>query len=640
MKVFVTGLGAHCALGDNIEALWAAMKKGESGISTINRFDVTPFETDLGAMVSSGDGYDTEIQRLMAYGCSAAKEALQQAEIFDLSQVALVLGTSNGLLGKEIYSVGTDMARELKLGGMVLTVSNACTSSAHAMGFAADLIRRGSIEYALAGGVDTLTLDVFAGFHSLGLLSKSPCAPFSINMGTTLGEGAGFMFLESEDSAYDRGVNLLATLMGYGLSADAFHDTKPDPYGLGMARAINAALQDAGLSPNDIDYLNAHGTATAANDAAEWRAIQRVFGNHADRLPVSSSKSFLGHVQGAAGVLEAVTTLTAMRNKVIPPTLNLTENRPNSPTDPVAAKRPRSHVVRYAVCTNAAFGGVNSAVVFGHVNGDSLPIKKVPRRVGLSSTGMVLDGNQISRFVPRAELRGIDTSARLLAGAIAYSLTNAGIRLRSPVCEDIGLFVGQSHVSPESVEAFEKSIEEHGIMHLSAAAFTRMVVNYATGVCCRLFGMKGPVATVATQPDSGLSALVLGADHLSWNNNRNYLITAAVDEPGQEDDYKGGAASILLEAGEVSTPISLTGWALAKDCEAAVSRALIMADQHPNDVVPIEVSGPPASAGLMAVIEAIEALKNNKQGPFLVSSNGAGSSGAAIILEKEDTYAS
>ena len=380
-------------------------------------------------------------------------------------------------MGKEIHTLSTDIARALELGGMALTVSTACSSSTHAIGFATDLVRRGVAEIVLTGGVYTLTLDVFAGFHSLGLLSKTPCAPFSNHMGTTLGEGAAFMLLETERSVKIRGIEPLAAIMGYGLSADAFHDTKPDPFGLGMARALTAALNDAGLVPEAVDYLNAHGTATAANDSAEWRAIQRVFGDYADQLPVSSSKSFLGHTQGAAGALEAVTTLMAMTHKVVPPTLNLTKPRPNSPSDPVAASKPRSHVVRHAVCANAAFGGVNAALVFGQAKADPLPMRGSPRPISLTGTGMVLDCDRIGQFVPRAELRGVDTSARLLASAVAIALTDARLRLRSPDCEGIGLFVGQEHVSPESVKAFGKSIEERGLMHLSALAVTRMVVQ-------------------------------------------------------------------------------------------------------------------------------------------------------------------
>ena len=452
-------------------------------------------------------------------------------------------------------------------------------------------------------------------------------------MGTTLGEGAAFILLESECSAKERGAAPLAEFMGYGFSADAYHDTTPIPSGLGMAKALAVAVRDAGLEPEKIDYLNAHGTGTAANDASEWRAIQRVFGDAANQLPVSSSKSFLGHAQGAAGVLEAVVTLMAMTHKVVPPTINFTQPRRNAPTDPVSEPKPRPHAVRYAVCANAAFGGVNTALVFGQADRTPRDKREVPRPISLAGTGVIQDGHQVNQFAPRTELRGIDMSARLLASATAVALTEGGVRLRTPDCEKIGLFVGQTRVSAESVKAFDKSVQMRGLAHLSASAFTRMVCNYATGVCCRLFGLKGPTATLSTGVDSGLTALILAADYLAWRDDVNHLLAAAVDESDASDNYENGTVSVLLEAGEVSAPINLTGWGLATDCELAAERALAKASLNREEVVPMAVPGPPTVAGLWAVIAAVNALKAGESGPFLISNRGEGTVGAAVILQ-------
>ena len=633
MKVVVTGLGALSALGETVEMLWAAIERGDSGIAPICRFDVTPFSTTLGAMVPLGDAYEDEEQRLLAYGCKAAEEALNRAAIGDRSRVALILGTCGGSLGKEIHTGGIGLARVLELGGPVITLSTACASSTHAIAFAADLVRRGEAQFVLAGGADILRQDVFAGFHSLGLLAKGPCAPFSIHVGTTLGEGSAFMVLETEQSAQDRGVEPLAELLGYGLSADAFHDTKPDPSGTGMARSLIAALKDARLEPKAIDYLNAHGTGTAANDAAEWRAIQRVFGDHANQLPVSSSKSFLGHTQGASGALEAVVTLTAMAHQSVPPTLHLIKRRPHCPVDPVAGTKPRSHVVRNAMCTNAAFGGANAALVFGHATEDRRPRRANPLPIAITGVGAVQDWEKLDQCVPLTELRGLDTSSRLLASALTTAIRDAGLRLRSKDCEEIGLFVGQTRVSPESYSAFGKSIHEHGLAHLSATAFTRMVVNSATGVCCRLFGLKGPTATLSTGPDSGLTALVLGANHLAWRDDISRLLTAAVDEPNPSDSYDNRAACLLLDVRDDAAPVRLAAWALAADRETAVRQALTMANRNREEVTPMVVSGPPASASLRAVVAVTDAIKRGEPGPFLISDRGEGTAGAAVILE-------
>ncbi len=633
MKIVVTGLGVHCALGKNIQTFWHAIEQGSSGIASINRFNVDSFDTELGAMVCSGDRYDTDAQRLLAYGCAAATEALQHAKIGNRDRVGLVLGTCNGLLGRELHSVSTDLASTLKLEGPAITVSTACASSAHAIGFAADLVQHGVVTSVLAGGVDILSAEIFAGFHSLGLLSKHPCAPFSTNIGTTLGEGAAFMVLESECSAKARDATPLAEFMGYGLSADAYHDTTPIPSGLGMSQSLTVAVKDAGLTSEEINYLNAHGTGTASNDASEWRGIQRVFGDFANLLPVSSSKSFLGHAQGAAGALEAVVTLMAMKHKVVPPTINVTQLRRNAPTDPVAEPKPRPYMIRHAISTNAAFGGVNTALVFGQADGTPRDQREVPRFISLTGEGTVQDGQQVIQFAPRPELRGIDMSARLLAGATGAALADAGVRLRTSGCEEVGLFVGQTRVSPESVKAFDKSVQAGGLTHLSVAAFTRMVCNYATGVCCRLFGLKGPTATLSTGVDSGLTALIFAADHLAWRDDVNHLLAAAVDESDESDNYENGAASILLKAGEASAPINLTGWALATNCELATERALANASLNREAVVPMAVPGPPTVAGLWAVIAAMDALKAGANGPFLICNRGEGSVGAAVILQ-------
>jgi 3-oxoacyl-[acyl-carrier-protein] synthase II len=635
MSVVVTGLGSLCALGENTDALWAAVERGESGIAPIRRFDVAPFDTQFGAMVPCGDNHDDEGQRLVAYGCAAAAEALERASIADRRRVALVLGTSIGTLGTEIHTYSSDIARALELGGLVITLSTACASSTHAIGLGADLVRHGTVDQALVGGVDILGQDVYAGFHRLGLLAKEPCAPFSVQMGTTLGEGAAFMLLEAEELAAARGVKPLAELAGYGLSADAFHDTAPEPFGRGMARAQAAALKDADIDPEAVDYFNAHGTGTAANDAAEWRAIQRVFGDHAEKLPVSSSKSFLGHTQGAAGALEAVVTLMAMAHQVVPPTLHFTKPRPCSPTDPIADTKPRSQKVRYAICSNAGFGGVNAALVFAHTRTTSQPRPRKTRPIGLFGIGVNQDTDRLSQSVPRAERRGLDLSTRLLAGAVITALTDAKLRPRSADSEGTGLFVGQTRVSPESAKAFDKSIRERGLAQLSAPAFTRMVVNSATGVCCRLFGLQGPTVTLTTGPGSGLAALVLGADHLAWHDDVNHLLAAAVDERGEGDRHDNGAACIVLDAQNAAALVRLAAWALAVDLKTAVAQVLMRACRKREEVVTMAVSGPPASAGLQAVVTAVNALRGGEPGPFLITDQGEGAA-AAVILELGD----
>lgn len=629
-------MGIQCALGRSLKELWDNIEQGKSGIRPITRFDTSPFEPKFGGMVPGGDNYESDEKRVFSYAVHAAIEALNNADAADKSEVSLVLGTSNGLRGRKIYDISYHLVDKLNLGGLVISVSTACTSSSHAIGFAADLLRRGKAKIVIAGGVDILTLDVFAGFYCLGLLSKTSCSPFSNPLGTTLGEGAAFLVMETEENAQQRGVQPQAVFMGYGMAADAFHDTRPDPGGSGIYKAITTALINSNLKPRDIDYINAHGTGTAANDSAEWRGIQSAFSEHSVELPVSSSKSFFGHGQGAAGAMEAVTTLTSMLHHVIPPTLNYTRPRPFSPFDPVSDNCPRSYLVKYALSTNSAFGGLNTALVFGRKNADYKLPELIRRPISVIGYGINPDKDYINRFVPYDDLRNSDLSANLLAGVVAMILNNAGIPFRSNECENIGIFIGQDHISGDSLEALDNSIRERGIKHLSASAFTRLVINYPAGVCCRLFGIKGPVAVMAAKPDSGMTALCLAADFLAWRNDTDMMIVAAVDDHDQGKGKPAGAVGLLLKAGDAKFPVHLQSWSMSKDAASMTEEALSKNGYNES----LNITSSSAISGLSAVVNAIEENKNKKNHSVLIrSEQDLRYMGIDIVIERKDEYA-
>ena len=614
MKVLITGMGVCCSLGNSVKELWDGVEQGKSGIAPVTRFDVTQFEPKLGGMVPGGDYFESDEKRLYSYAQKASKEALNNAGISDWSVISLVLGTSNGIMRRKIYDISYKLADELNIKGQVITVSTACTSSSHAIGIAADMIRKGDVQVAIAGGVDILTKDVYAGFHSLGILSKSPCSPFSNSLGTTLGEGAAFLVMESEQNAKKRQIKPQAFFMGYGISADAFHDTKPDQSGSGICKAILNSLEDSNLSPNDIDYINVHGTGTASNDAAEWRGIQCAFSDHSSKIPLSSSKSFFGHAQGAAGAIETITMLTAMQHNVIPPTLNYVRPRPFSPNDPVAEDRPRQHRTNFALKTNLGFGGVNSALVFGERNVAFQPRKLSAKPLSILGWAINEDKDYISSFIPHDDLRSTDLSAKLLAGVIAKLLNNAEINFRSKDCENIGLFVGQDQLSSESIHAFEASINERGIKHLSAAAFTRLVINYPTGACCRLFGLKGPVAVFAAKPDNGMTALCFAADFLTGRNDTDLMIVAAVDE--LNNDKSGIAAGLLLKAGDIESPIHLKRWSMSRNSDISLEKSLKKVGLKPGDNVILNKILSLPNQGLSAIVKKIERNTFTKN-PFI-----------------------
>lgn len=670
LPVAITGMGAVSALGATAAALWMAIEEGRDGIRPIERFSTEGFSVSLGGMVPGAVSGD----RCIAFATPAAREALANAGLqvgpggVAGRRVALVLGTSLGMHVDGLHLVAAEVARALGIEGPTLTVSTACSSSTNAIGLGRDLLEAGLCDVAIAGGTDELTPEIFAGFHALGLLCPSKCAPFSEPVGTTLGEGAGFLVLERGDEARARGARVLATLLGYGLSADAYHPTSPDPTGAGVARALRGALLDAGTEADGIDYVNAHGTGTAANDAAEYRAIEQVFGERAARLPVSSTKSFLGHAQGAAGVLEFIATLCGMARDKIPPTLHYEKPRPRSPGDPVAGDRPRVARVERALCNNSAFGGANAAVIVGraeHVASRRTPAEVWvlgasavgPHGMDLDALGAALAANvplrrrapafRIESLIPTADGRGMDPASRYLSAATALALSDAGITLRGAKRERAGLFVGTTRASTESEREFKDSIRERGLVRLSATAFTRMVLNASAGTSTKLCALKGPTTTLTTGEGSGLVALIYAAMHLSTRSDVDLLLAAGVDERVtlESDAHEGeGAACLVLgktPGSDASKAVRLAGFGLAGpgDVEEAKGLAIRMAGIDEKDVFMAPdvtpVLGPaPAAAAMFACAFAVASILRGTSEHVLVPDPG-GTAAAAVVFSRE-----
>jgi 3-oxoacyl-[acyl-carrier-protein] synthase II len=255
------------------------------------------------------------------------------------------------------------ICREYGLQGPRSTVVTACSSSATSIGYAADLIRYGRADLMLAGGCDALCQLTFSGFNSLRALDEGPCRPFDANRkGISLGEGAALLVLEEAERALARGAKIYGEFAVYGISCDAHHMTAPDSKGEGAVRAMRSALADAGLSPEEVDYINAHGTGTQYNDLVETLAIKTIFGEGAYRLPVSSTKSMVGHCLGAAGGIEAAATLLAIHYQMIPPTIHYENPDPQCDLDYVP-NEPRRMKIQVALSNSFAFGGNNTAVV-------------------------------------------------------------------------------------------------------------------------------------------------------------------------------------------------------------------------------------------------------------------------------------
>jgi 3-oxoacyl-[acyl-carrier-protein] synthase II len=671
----ITGLGAVSALGRGVGRLWSAMAEGWDGIAPIRRFDPSDFGVPLGGVVPDRNapaaGPAAASWRYgVEFAVDAAREAWAHARLAGVppERIALVLGSSLGDPDVPIHRMTEEVGDALGVRGPRLTVSTACTSSANAIGMALDLLALGAADAVIAGGADVLTPLVLAGFHALGVLSEGKCAPFSEPPGTTLGEGAGFVVVERGDAAARRGVAARHAVYGYGLSADAFHDTGPDPTGAGVARAMRGALEHAGIAPGEVDYLNAHGTGTRANDPAEWRAIQQVFGERARALPVSSSKSFLAHGQGAAGVLELLATLVAMDRGVLPPTQRYTVPRPHSPPDPVAGPTARPGACRVALSSSSAFGGANCAVVVGPAERAQAqaPAQEHARRavyvagvgavgphgVGLERAREKVRGRvpafRLDEVLPSADPRGgIDPTTTYVTAAAALALADAGVKIRGEAKDRSGLVLGVTAASPASDRALNASIDAHGYRGLSASLFARMVLNAPAGTCTKLLGLRGPHSTVMAAAATGLFAVVYAAELLAARRDADRLIAVGVDELPEGAVAAGaseGAAGALLVA--APGPVRVAGWGVAgpgRLAEAAAA-ALAMAGEAVADATidPADLAGDTAAYGAsLAVAVATLMIRTGEARRVLVAQPGGASADCAVLLARgEEPHAS
>lgn len=394
--ILVTGVGAVSAFGIGRELYWRGLIEGRSGIRDLELFDTSSHRTHLAAWIDDqGFSYpflsSLEIRRTSRadrFALLAAREAVEDARLkpsmLASDRAAVVLGAgASGLFEAETWykqliqqgkpgrpsrllnhfsdSIADHVAQHFDMRGIRSTVVTACSSSAVAIGQAGDLLRSHLADVVITGGSDVLAELTYAGFNALRVVDSDPCRPFDRERnGLTLGEGAAILVLERRESAERRHANPYCRFAGYGLTADAHHMTAPEPSGKAGARTILAAIDDARLKPEDVDYVNAHGTATLHNDRAEAAALALVFGKRAKRhLPVSSIKAAIGHCLCSAGGMEAAATALAIARSVAPPTLNYGNPDPDCELD-VIPNRSREMPIRVALSTSFAFGG-NSA---------------------------------------------------------------------------------------------------------------------------------------------------------------------------------------------------------------------------------------------------------------------------------------
>ncbi len=405
-RVVVTGLGIVCPVGNSVTEAWNNIQAGKSGITRITRFDATPFASqiagevkdfDIGKVLSPKEARRVDV--FIHYGIAAAAEAIQDAGLeahpADAERIGVNVGSGIGGLtlieethkamleggarkispffipGAIINMISGNLSIMYGFKGPCLAMVTACTTANHCIGDSGRLIEYGDADIMIAGGSEStvcaLGVGGFAAARALSTRNDDPATasrPWDKDRdGFVLGEGAGVVVLEELEHAKARGARIYCELAGYGVSADAHHITAPCEDGEGAARGMMNAMRNAGINPSDVDYINAHGTSTPLGDLAETIAVKRCFGDHARKLAISSTKSNIGHLLGAAGGVEAVFTIMGMKDQVAPPTINLFNPDPQCDLDyvPNTARRMK---IKTALSNSFGFGGTNGTLVF------------------------------------------------------------------------------------------------------------------------------------------------------------------------------------------------------------------------------------------------------------------------------------
>ncbi len=409
-RVVVTGLGMLSPVGNTAESSWQALLNGQSGISLIDHFDASEFATRFAGLVKDFDPEEFGINRKEArkmdlfiqYGVAAGVQALEDSGLIineeNAERVGVAIGSGIGGLGlieqnhsslinggprklspffvpsTIINMVSGHLSIMKGMQGPNIAVTTACTTGTHAIGMAGRMIAYGDADVMVAGGAEKASTPMgMGGFAAAKALSTRNDEPQKASRpwdkdrdGFVLGDGAGVLVLEEYEHAKARGAKIYAELVGFGMSGDAYHMTTPPSDGDGGARAMKNAIKDAGIAPEQIGYINAHGTSTPLGDVAELRGMKKVFGDHASALMVSSTKSMTGHLLGAAGAIEAIITVLSLRDQMVPPTINL--DKPDDECDldlvPHVAK---AGSFEYALSNSFGFGGTNGSLIFKRV---------------------------------------------------------------------------------------------------------------------------------------------------------------------------------------------------------------------------------------------------------------------------------
>lgn len=568
-RCVITGLGIVCPVGNNVEESWRNIQDGVSGIAKVTSVDTEGCYANLGGEVACDDLPAPQYDRSARLCIKAATEAIADAGLQGntASEAGVIVGSCIGGAvsideyltaqkeGKEddskisnmaASSIANNTASYLGLNGVTANIVNACAAGTMSIAYACDLIRSGNGSVFLAGGTDPFSSLAFAGFHALHALSVESCSPLNHSNGITLGEGSGILVVEEYEHAVARGAKIYCEVAGYGVNCDAYHITAPDPSGQGQMDVIRRALASAEVAPADIAYVNAHGTGTAKNDEAEFLSLHTIFDG--TNVSVSSTKSMTGHCLGAAGAVEAVFTVKAVSDDVLPPTIGYSEEDKQVLAEKAGeldfvANDSRKKEIPMAMSNSFAFGGTNASIIFAKEAKEQEEASR--QKIYITGFGQVLsrDADESSkvanvtlemkdftdRGVKLGVFRKLDKFSQLQLVSGIDALNSAGITVSEENERRIGTIIGTSAGPVTEVSNFQKNICEKGATAGSAFTFPNTVYNAAGGHFSIFTKTKGYCATVANGTQAGLQSVAYACDVLE-KGNEDIMLAAGTDE--------------------------------------------------------------------------------------------------------------
>ncbi len=600
-RCVVTGLGLICALGGGTDKCWSAASGGITGIREVNSISTEGCYAHMGAEVAegseqlSGEDYDRSSLLCIKAAAEALADAGYTVTAENSDRIGVIVGNCVGgaasidkyytdehrsgsakpsdILKMPASAIANNVARHFGLNGATANIVNACAAGTMSLSYACDLIRAGKADAFVAGGSDSFSSLAFAGFHALHALAEDACSPFNHSNGITLGEGAGILIIESYEHAAARGAKIYCEVLGSGVSSDAHHITAPRPDGQGQMSAIRRAVKNSGLEFTDIDYINAHGTGTAKNDEAEFLSLHTLFDDN-KHLSVSSTKSMTGHCLGAAGSIEAVLTVKAVCEDVVPPTIGyndedlavLKEKAGDIDFVPNVPNVKKEKTVNYAVSNSFAFGGNNASIVFAkkphdipdNTNREKIYVTGIGRVCGSAETSETAgEGKGIraaissddykEHGIKMAFYRKLDRFSQIQLISGMRALADAKITIDESNENDIGIIIGTADGPMTEIVGFQKAVVEGGTANGSAFSFPNTVYNAAGGYFSIFAGIKGYNVTVANSVQAGIQSICYAADVLH-SGGESIMVASGTDENTDVDAELYGKLGLLADS--------------------------------------------------------------------------------------------